>query len=274
MKPACLAAAALLLSACIPYPGELPPDDSGSSVVIDGPFAGLDAGAYELDSLHFTLRAYGSQKAQATAEIAEQAYNRIMVDTGLYSFKPKGLYQIVLYAGQEEYRRKTGQPPWSGGVAVGNAIYTFEGPLMERMLSHEMTHLIVYEYMGFTKLEHRWVNEGLAVYEENKAAKTNAFGEADIFSAVRGSLRQQPMTMDQMIHLIPASEKDYAVSLWYAQAESLVRFMIERGGRIGFAQFLSCLRDGKSFDLAISESFGGVWRDLADVEAAWLRAQL
>jgi hypothetical protein len=268
-----IAAAALLFSACIPYPGELPPDDSGRSVITDGPFAPLDAGAYQLDSLHFTLRAYGGEKARAMADTAEQAYNRVMQDTGLYSFKPKGLYQIVLYAGEEEYRRKTGQPSWSGGVAVGNAIYTYEGPMMERILSHEMTHLIVYEYMGFTKLEHRWVNEGLAVYEENKAVKADALGHSDIFSAVRGSLRQQPMTMDQMIHLTPASEKDYSVSLWYAQAESMVRFMIERGGRMGFAQFLACLRDGKGFDQAVSESFGGAWRTLADMEAAWLRGQ-
>lgn len=273
MKAARLALLAVLLSACIPYPGALPPDDSGFSRITEGVFPALDPGASQLESLHFNIRAYGTPKAQALAETAEAAYGRVMLDTGLYSFKPRGLYQIILYGSEEEYHRKTGQPAWSGGLSVGNAIYAYDGPSLERILSHEMTHLIVYEFMGRVNLDHRWINEGLAVYEEGRAGPQNPLGQRDIFAAVRGSMRQQPIPMDQMIHLIPASEKDYTVSLWYAQSESMIRFMIERGGRMGFGQFLACLREDKKLDLAISESFVGVWRSLADFQDAWLRSQ-
>lgn len=266
LLPAALAAA---LAACIPYPGELPPEDRPRTSIVEGPFAPLDAGASELESLHFKVKAYGGEAARRVADAAEQDYNRVMVDTGLYSFKPRGLYQLVIYASQDEYRRKTAQPEWSGGVAVGNAIFSWDGPQLRRVLSHEMTHLIVYEYMGRSRLEHRWVNEGLAVYEESKAADSRG---QDPFASVRTLLRTQPLPMEQVIRLIPASEKDYLVSLWYAQSESMVRFMIERGGRIGFAQFLGCLRDDKSFDVAVSESFGGHWTSLADFERDWLRS--
>jgi len=251
-----------LLCACVPYQGELPADYSAPRPITDGVFAALDPGASQLESLHFNIRAYGGATASRVAETAEAAYNRIMTDTGLYSFKPRGLYQLVIYASAEEYRRKTGQPSWSGGVSVGNAIYSYEGPHLERILSHEVTHLIFHEYMGRMKQEHRWVNEGLAVYQERKAA--GARGGA--------GLRGPPMTMDQLMHLVPASEKDNAVSAWYAQAESMVRFMIERGGRMPFSTFLTALRDDKTFDAAIGEAFTGNWRNLKDFEASWLRS--
>jgi hypothetical protein len=71
---------------------------------------------------------------------------------------------------------------------------------------------------------------------------------------------------------VPASEKDHTVSAWYAQSESMVRFMIERGGRMPFSQFLAGLRDDKTFDQAIAEAFTGNWRNFGDFQAAWLRS--
>ncbi|MBI5630199.1 MAG: hypothetical protein HY921_04870 [Elusimicrobia bacterium] len=261
----CAAAAAL---SCVPYPGE-PPVETGSTI-IQGSFAPLDAGAYELASLHFQVKAYGGEAARQVADLSEELYNRIMVDTNLFSFRPRGLYQLVVYADQSEYRRKTGQPDWSGAATVGNAIYAYPGPHLKRTLAHEMTHLIFYEYMGFMNLDHRWVSEGLAVYEENQAAEGS--GSSGIFSDLRGRLRQQPFPMEQFIHLVPATERERTVSSWYAQAESMVRFMIERGGKIGFSQFLAALRESRSFDQAVAEGYPGVWRSLADLEAAWRRS--
>ncbi|MEK7858585.1 MAG: hypothetical protein AAB320_05525 [Elusimicrobiota bacterium] len=273
MRPL-LSALALLLGACIPYPGDAPPVEysGGMRSITEGPFPLLDAGASELDTLHFKVKAYGTPKAIAIGDAAEADYNRIMVDTGLYSFKPRGLYQLIVYANAEEYHRKTAQPAWSGGLSIGNAIYTYEGPGLRGTLSHEMTHLIFYEFMAHMNADHRWVNEGLAVFEQNKALAGPA-GQADIFASVRGNMRQLPIPMDQMIRLVPATEREYAVSVWYAQAESMIRFMIERGGRIGFSQFLTALRSGKSFDAAVNESFPGIWRGLAEFESAWKRAQ-
>jgi len=72
--------------------------------------------------------------------------------------------------------------------------------------------------------------------------------------------------------LAPASERGYSVSAWYAQAESMVRHMIERGGRLGFSEFLAQLRENKGFDQAIQAAYSGVWRDLADFERSWQRS--
>ena len=272
-RSAALAGLSLLLAAsCVPYPGELPDDGRSRSYerLIDGVYPGLDPGAAENASLHFKVKAYGSETAFGIAQTAEAAYTRIMTDTGLTSFMPRGLYTLVVYGSQDEYRKKTGQPEWSGGVAVGNAIYTYFSPRLDATLSHEVTHLIWYEYMGHQNADYRWINEGLAVYEENKALGSR--GQSDLFSVLPGNLRSQPIPMDQMTHLVPATERAYEVSLWYAQAESMTRFMIERGGRIGYSQFLAALRYDRPIDQAVAEGFPGSWRTAEQLRDDWIRS--
>lgn len=264
-----LALAAGLLAGCVPVPDEQG-DSSLPGLAADRPdgqpFPLLDAGAAQLDSLHFTVRAYGQELARQVSDEAEQTYQRIMVDTNLFSFQQRKLYQIVIYGSQEEYRRKTGQPEWSGGCSLGNSIYTYLGPRLAPTIAHEMTHLIWFEYMGRADMDQRWVNEGLAVYEELKAG-----GRGDAFAIARGTLRDTPLSVDQLIHLVPATERERTVTLWYAQSEALVQFMVERGGRMGFSQFLAALKDGRQWDDAVRASFVGNWSTLPEVVAAWQR---
>lgn len=265
------------LSACVPYPGEDgqvdPAQVQQTTNITPGQFADLDAGYSRQQSLHFAVSGYGIEQTQHAADRAEASYNRIMVDTNLYSFKPAGLYKIFIYGSVDEYRRKTGQPPWSGGVSIGNSIYTFAGPAMDMTIAHEMTHLIWFEYMGRADPDTRWVNEGLAVYEEEKAAAEQGY-RGDLYADVRGLVRAQPLPMDQMIKLTPATERERTVSVWYAESESMVRFMLERGSRMGFAQFLGAIHDGRAWDDAVASGFPGQWRSLSDFNTAWQRSLL
>jgi len=175
-RPILLLAAAAL-AACVPYPAELLPTTAPILLpnLITGAFPGLDAGANEQTSLHFKVRAYGPQYVQDVAALAEEDYARIMNDTGLYSFQPHGTYEIIVYGSQDEYRKKTGQPEWSAGVTVGNAIYLFTSPTFNGVLSHEMTHLIWYEFMSGRLIENqRWVNEGWPCTRNRRRATTGA----------------------------------------------------------------------------------------------------
>ncbi len=268
----CAVSAVVLAGACIPYPPELLPDDGRASTIpaiVTGVYPGLDPGASEQQSLHFLVKAYGADVAKSIADSCEVSYTRVMTDTGLYSFQPRGSYQIVVYGSQDEYRKKTGQPDWSAGVTVGNAIYTFYSGTLDGVLAHEMTHVIWYEFMnGRLTDQQRWVNEGLAVHQEAKARNRGA----ELFANALPTLRSSPSPMDQMMNLAPNTERAYDASLWYAQSESMIRFMIERGGRIGFGQFLSALRDGQSFDQAVYAGFPGQWRTLSDFYADWKRS--
>jgi hypothetical protein len=267
-----LLAALVAFGACVPYPPELLQDqgvDRSRYVLVEGAYPGLDPGASELSGLHFKIHAYGSQTAQQVMDVCDQAYTRIMTDTGLYSFQPRGMYGVVVYGSQDEYRKKTGQPDWSAGVTVGNAIYTWYSPVLNGVLSHEMTHLIWFEYMnGRLSDQQRWVNEGLAVYEEAKARNRGY----ELFGGFLATLRSAPTPMDQLMNLAPNTERAYDASLWYAESESLVRFMIERGGRIGFGQFLAAIQQGQGYDAAIYAGFPGQWRTLEDFYNDWKRS--
>lgn len=265
-------AAALALGSCVPYPAELLPDEGqGNSqyALVTGAYPGLDAGASSLDSMHFRVRAYGSQVVQDTSNLCEQSYSTVMTDTGLNSFLPQGLYEIVVYGSQDEYRKKTGQPDWSAGVTVGNSIYTWYSPVLTGVLAHEMTHLIWFEYMnGRLSDQQRWVNEGLAVYEEAKARNRGY----ELFGGLLPTLRTAPIPIDQLQNMAPNTERAYDASLWYAESESMIRFMIEHGGRIGFGQFLASIRQGQGFDDAIYAAYPGQWRTLADFDNDWKRS--
>jgi len=273
MRRTALFLPAALLAACVAIPGAMDEDHLARSQILTGEaFPDLDSGVTEQQSLHFQVRAYGNGKAMQTADLAETAYQRLMVDTGLSSFRPlAGRYKIVVYANADEYHKKTGQPGWSSGVAVGGSIYSYEGGHLDGMLSHELTSLIFYDYMGHINIDHHWISEGLAVYEESKAGQSASGGVAPPMPVWPQGW--QPLPMDSIIHMVPASDRDRVLSAWHLQAESLVRFMIERGGRIGFGQFLGDLRQDAAFDKAVADAFSGTWRDLSDLYASWARAQ-
>ena len=246
---------------CVP----LPPEDAGSGAtqrsVTKRVFDDLDPGSKEQVSLHFRVAAYDSDKTRVVSELCERLYSKIMQDTALYSFLPREPYHITLYANREEYLRKTGLPEWSGGVSVGNAIYAYEGPRLSGVLAHEMTHLIFREYLGRDDLTLRWVNEGLAVYEEQEAMIQAGFAPAGVVG--------RKVSFQEMTLLAPMDESQRDVSSWYQQVGSVVRFMIERGGRIGFGQFMRALKDGQRPTDAVRTGFPAQWQSMDELENVW-----
>jgi len=263
------AAAAAVLGGCIAYPPELLENEkSGNSqyALIEGAYPGLDTGASEVDSLHFKVHAYGAAVAQQTSDACEQTYIRLLTDTGLYTYVPRGIFDVVVYGSQDEYRKKTGQPDWSAGTFIGVTIYTFYSPIVDGVVAHQLTHMIWLDYMGGRLGDpQRWINEGLAVYEDSKSRPRGG----DMFSGLLPALRTAPMPIDQLENMAPNTERAYDTSLWYAESVSLVAFMIEHGGRIGFGQFLTATQQGQPFDAAIYSAYPGQWHSLEDVFNAW-----
>lgn len=264
MKPGFLTLC-LLLAGCVPLPPEQMPKPGGR--VTQTRFPGLDPGSFEQSSLHFSVRCYSSANARKVSEWAESSYSRIMQDTGLYSFSPSGLYPILVYGTHDEFIKKTAQPGWSTGLAVGNAVFSYEGPDLETTLAHEITHLIFYEYMGPRASAFVWINEGLAVYQELKVP--SAAARRNYYHSMKAGFKARSLPFPEMAAFKPASEKDRSVSLWYAQAAGVVEFLIERGGRLGFSIFLKRLRDGKDLESALREGFPGRWSGLAHLESSW-----
>lgn len=259
----------LLLSccACVEVPmGSAPAAEARQP--LESPFKGLDPGYKTVESAHFSLQAYSSSGAALYSSLCEENYSRIMQDLGLYSFVPARPYNVVVYRDAAEYRAKTGQPEWSGGAAYGNALLLYEGDNLRASMAHEMTHLVFNEFMGLSQAASlRWLNEGVAVYEESRSDQAS---RAYYATRVADSVALNPIPFTQMVNLAPAGESQRKVDRWYAQVGSVAGFLIRQGGSFNFSLFLGRLRDGASVDNALQEVYGGAWKTLADVERQWL----
>ena len=257
-----------LCCACV----EVPTGEGGAAsalrLPVNAPFRGLDPGHKTEETAHFLLSAYTTSGAALYSALCEENYNRIMQDLGLYSFVPARPYNVAVYRDAAEYHEKTGQPQWSGGAAYGNALLLYEGAGLKATLGHEMTHLVFNEFMGLGHgAELRWLNEGVAVYEESRS---NPASGAYYTARVADTVAPNPIPFSQMVNLAPQSESERNVNRWYAQVGSVAGFMIRQGGSFNFSLFLSKLRDGASVDKAVEATYAGLWKSLADVERAWL----
>ncbi len=285
LLPCCFASLSLcvLLAGCVPMPEDALKELTPPAEANEPPYTGLAPGAKSYETAHFLVKANRTDVAVAYSVVCEQSYGRIMSDLGLYSFAPAKPYNIVVYRDAEEFLSKTGQPRWSGGMAYGNAILVYESEGAAAILAHEMTHLIFNEFMGLNNsADFKWINEGMAVYEESRAsASSRAAYNRRLVRFVKSS----PIPFSQLVNLAPpgfskdvpghgigdgSSPDNTAVERWYAQAGSVASFLINEGGTLGFSAFISRLKAGDTPDAAIGAAFPGLWRNLSEVERAWL----
>ncbi|OGR74433.1 MAG: hypothetical protein A2089_06835 [Elusimicrobia bacterium GWD2_63_28] len=250
---------------------EVPSSDApavAARLPVESPYKGLDPGYKTTETAHFVINAYDSSAAAHYASLCEENYSRIMQDLGLYSFVPARPYNVVIYRDAAEFHAKTGQPEWSGGAAYGNALLLFEGEGLRATMAHEMTHLVFNEFMGLSQAASlRWLNEGVAVYEEMRSDT----GSAAVYAArLANTVTPNPVPFTQMVNLAPQNESLRNVDRWYAQVGSVVSFLVRQGGSFSFSIFLGKLRDGATVDRALEDTYNGMWRKLSDVEKAWI----
>jgi hypothetical protein len=261
---------ALLLLCCLCSCVDVPRGDAPLVAVpqpVESPYQGLDPGYKTDETAHFVVQAYSSSSAALYSGLCEENYSRIMQDLGLYSFVPARPYNVVIYRDAAEFHAKTGQPEWSGGAAYGNALLLFEGDGLNATMAHEMSHLVFNEFMGLSLgSEVRWLNEGVAVYEETRA---NSASATAYVARVRLSVAPNPIPFSQMVNLVPQSEAQRNVDRWYAQVGSVVGFLIRQGGALNFSIFLRGLRDGATVDKALEAAYGGLWTNLPALEKSW-----
>lgn len=261
---------AFVLSGCANF---VPLDEVPSSKATPQPLgyrdiAGVDAGSgLPFTSLHFVVEGYGAMPIDKSQTL-EKIFTTVMDKTALYSFKPKENYRAVIYRTQEEYRAKTGQPEWSGGMKLGRGVFTFEQYDVDSVLAHEITHIIFGEFMEGQEQKYRWLNEGLAMYIEAHFEPGKQVN--DIQAAWVSRMREVPiLTLDEILRFKPYSEKARDVELWYATVADFTAFLIQNGGAFNFSLFLKQLREGGSVDQALTQAYPGKYRSMEELYAVW-----
>lgn len=279
----------------------IPPSSPKSKVSGNLPTSARDT--YQTyESLHFRLQGKNFLRLKEIAKTAEEIYSKVMFDTNLFTFKPRQNYLLVVYADPNDYFKETGNPPWSGGATITElaarvlpsereekartSIFMVESALTVPILAHEITHLIFNEFVALSSLEEanffRWLNEGLATYEEFSWREKS---ERETFlQAIQTSLKQFAMDFETMTDFAPFKIDQHElgsyfykgeryvftnIDLWYWQVRSVVGFLIEKQGRYAFFQFLNILKQKKNLTLAMADAYGAKWKNLKELENEW-----
>jgi tetratricopeptide (TPR) repeat protein len=193
---------------------------------------------------HFTILFEGPPdqgRAARVAEILEAAYWRIGGAIGAY---PASVVQVVLYT-RDQFRDITQSPAWAGGAYDGRIRVPVGGTLVEselqRVLSHELTHAIVYSLAP--RGVPQWLNEGLAVL----------FEKDDL------SRERQLVAREALIPLAELQTSFDALSgpqaaLAYAESAIAAQRILDQGGPTAVYNLLSDLANGLSFDQAFERT--------------------
>ena len=252
----------LFLAGCVPVPpGMLPQAPAAAAEAVAYP--DIEPTGVSIASLHFKLRGYHEPELHTISSLAEDIYNRIGMDTGLYSFLAGQSYALVVYKDSDEYTAKTKQPAGSRAVASGGSLYTYAGPDLAPALAHHIMHMVFNSYMGDKAAALQWLNEGLALREE--VARMTDYERTLFQTTQNNQLRSERMPFSQMVYVIGTDEQKRRQDLWYLQAESVVSYLSKQGSSLAFAAFLGHLRSGATADQALSSNYAGKFDSLKDL---------
>lgn len=244
--------------------------------------AAADDPFMEKSSEHFRVRyTLESEREEASAVLrrAEAYYIRVANDIGYSRYEDFWTWDrrvvIILYPDQYAFQRFTGSPAWSKGYASRDArifrdrtIVSYSGQenFLDEILPHEISHLMLWDYLRTPRAVPVWFEEGVAQLQEE--------GKRDqVQEALRPVVQQGsyiPLSFLQGMTI--TGEADHVkVSLFYAQSLSIVVFLIQKYGLDAFHRLCRELRDGMSFELALAHAYPSMIESLDALEKRWVR---
>jgi len=245
----------------------LPQSGGKAGATAASSYPDVEPGSVSQTSLHFTLRGYNQEDLKTISNVAEDIYNRIGLETGLYSYLAGQTFTLVVYKDQLEFSTKTKLPMGVRAVVAGSTVYTYSGPEMDPPLAHNLMHLIFNTYMGQRSSALHWLDEGLAMHMETQ--RLADMNRTPFLTVQSNKLRTERMPFSQMTFFAGGAAERRFHDVWYLQVESVVSFLLKQGNSLAFAAFLNQLRNGSDLDHAIPDNYTGKFRNLADFETAW-----
>lgn len=226
------------------------------------------------ESKHFIIMQEGDTVSPDLVESLETLHGNLMLD--LAAFSPWGNREkVFIYAfkHQKTYQRITGRPTWSGGASSveRRAVYVFESDEAQGILAHELTHIYFDSFFLGGKESPLWLSEGMATWiqvERGLAAPEWLAENLRVLENGGGFTLKDMVAVDDT-----SGASDEIVRLWYAQAYSVVRYMLRAQWVPNFVQFSTLLRSGVSVDGALVRSYQKPFTKLGALEQAW-RADL
>jgi hypothetical protein len=230
----------------------------------------VPAGFQKSVTRHFNVYAEETEASQGFLDLIENLHGNLMLD--LAPFSPWANDQrvsIFLFKNQDTYRRMTGRPAWSGGASSvpKRKVYLFESEELPGILAHELTHIYFDGFFLGGTTDPLWLSEGMAtlVQVERGLAAPNWLRENLVTLESGGGIPIDEFSSATTT----AGWPDEKVRLWYAQAYSMVRYLIRTQYRSSFYKFASYLRDGRPQAEALYRAYGAPYTRLRALEIAW-----
>ena len=203
---------------------------------------------------------------------AETYYASVTTELGFTRFDQFWTWdnraKIYLYDDNKEYQRLAKQPEWSGACAN---IYTREiktyinmRHFFNSILPHEMGHLIFREMVGYDKKLPLWLDEGVVSFLEKDYKKERM----NISKALVRNGKY--MTINDLTN-VRTMEGFLIPDIFYAEASSIIEFLVQEYGKDKFVSFCSKLRELREYQdwqIALKDVYG--FKDLADMNEKWV----
>ncbi|MDP2728196.1 MAG: peptidase MA family metallohydrolase [Dehalococcoidia bacterium] len=131
-------------------------------------------------------------------------------------------------------------------------------PEVKPTTAHEITHLITDQLTSnpFAGIP-TWLNEGLSMYAEGNLRSVNQ-------NALNDAIRRNTLLSLRIASSMPG--KPDQVNLFYGEAYSVVRYLVDTFGAEKMAQLLAAFKEGTTADQALKKVYGF---DVDGLEANW-----
>ena len=228
----------------------------------------------ELKGEHFEVFYLEDAKfAQDVLTRAEKYYEHIASDLGYSRYDNFWQWdnraKIFIYRTHDEFLKATGKKSWVYGTAIYGErkiiSYRWSQGFLDVLLPHELSHLIFRDFVGFKGAVPLWLDEGISQWEEADKRKWAVHMVKNLIK------KRNYIPLAELTRLGAGSANNFTVSAkLYAQAVTLVGYLIEKYGPDKFAQFCRGLRDGKNVNDALSYAYADAIRNIAALEKGWL----
>ncbi|HQP10405.1 MAG TPA: peptidase MA family metallohydrolase [Candidatus Omnitrophota bacterium] len=177
--------------------------------------------------------------------------------------------KIYIYNNADDYVASARQSKWSSGAASTKekTIRTFPSAhgFFDSTLPHELAHIIFREFVGFQADIPSWFEEGVAMHQE----KAKRWGAHDTVRKAMKDGTFRPLSQLTMTRLRYGTGRDL-INLFYAEAASVVNFMIHELGDQQFIRLCKKLKDGESFASALDSVYVR-FKTVDDLNEAWVK---
>lgn len=207
-------------------------------------------------SEHFLIYSHPSIPNKYISEFtqkSERYYHQIRERLGFTRFN-FWLWQdrakVFIYQNRRDYLKNSSQPGWSAASVHTKkkliSTFYFEKDFFDTILPHELSHIILKEFVGFDTQLPLWFEEGVACVNEKDSLRRYLF-------LAQGLSRKK--RMPSLAQIERQSQRLDQPGAFYAASASLIIFLLEDHGRENFARLCRQLRDGNSFYASLARVY-------------------